>query len=141
MTIESDSPRSQSVKVLVYSDDVATRREVMNAVGHRPGKGLPSVTWHEVATAEGVKMAVDEDDFALLVLDGEAAKEGGMSVCRRLKVETEKCPPVLLLVARPQDQWLANWSQAESVVSYPLEPRVIQKAIAELLRERGFGAA
>lgn len=140
MSTGSDSPRAEQVKVLVYSDDVATRHEVMNAVGHRPGKGLPSVTWHEVATAEGVKMAVDDDDFALLILDGEAAKEGGMSVCRRLKVETEVCPPVLLLVARPQDQWLANWSEAEAIVSYPLEPRVLQKAIAGLLRESGFGA-
>ena len=44
--------------------------------------------------------------------------------------------PLLVLIGRPQDGWLATWSRADAVVSHPLDPRTLAKAAAELLKRR-----
>ena len=44
--------------------------------------------------------------------------------------------PVLLLTGRPQDAWLATWSQAEAVVPHPIDPLVLARSAAALLRPR-----
>ena len=125
-----------TVDLLVYSDDVDTRRAVIDSVGRRPAKGLPLVRWTEAATHAGVVRKVEEGAFAVLVLDAEAAKVGGMAVARQLKSEIFNCPPVLILTARPQDTWLAAWADADAVVSAPLDPIELQEAVASLLRGR-----
>ncbi|WP_448072054.1 hypothetical protein [Georgenia yuyongxinii] len=125
-----------TVDLLIYSDDVDTRRAVIEAVGRRAAKGLPLIRWTEAATHGGVLQKVAAGHFALLVLDGEAAKVGGMAVSRQLKSEIYDCPPILLLTGRPQDAWLATWSEADGYVSAPLDPIELQEAVARLLRER-----
>ncbi|MFH5823012.1 hypothetical protein [Georgenia sp. AZ-5] len=123
-----------TVDLLIYSDDVDTRQAVMAAVGRRAAKDLPLIRWTEAATHAGVVKKVEEGSFALLVLDGEAAKVGGMAVCRQLKNEVYNCPPALVLTARPQDAWLAAWAEADAIVSAPLDPVELQEAVASLLR-------
>ena len=131
----AESPaRAKSLRVLLYSDHVETRQDVMLAVGRRISKDLPPVEWVEVATAPVVVSTVDAGGLDLVVLDGEAGKVGGMGLCRQLKDEIFRCPPVLVLVGRPQDAWLASWSQADAVVTRPLDPIVLQQAVAGLLR-------
>lgn len=121
---------SQYTDLLVYSDDASVRQAVIRAVGRRAGKGLAPSRWTEAATPEGVRRALVERDFATLVLDGEAAKLGGMGLAKELAQELEKVPPVIVLVARQQDEWLATWSGARAVVSEPLNPLALQEAIA-----------
>lgn len=123
-----------ALRVLLYSSDVNAREAVRLAVGRRVARDLPPIEWIEVATAEMVVATVDAGGLDLIVLDGEAAKNGGMGVCRQLKDEIFRCPPVLLLVGRPQDAWLASWSQADAVISRPLDPIAVQEAVAGLLR-------
>ena len=38
----------------------------------------------------------------------------GMGICRQLKDEIFRCPPILVLTGRPQDGWLAAWSRADA---------------------------
>jgi len=121
--------------VLVYSDDVTTRDKVRLAVGRRPAADLPLVEWVDVATEPAVIRRVDQGGIDLIVLDGEAVPAGGMGICRQLKDEIFECPPVLVLVGRPQDGWLATWSRAEAVVSHPLDPIQVADAIAGLMRQ------
>ena len=78
--------------------------------------------------------AVETGAFDVLVLDGEAAKVGGMGLCRELKSEIFECPPVLVLTGRPQDGWLAAWSLADAVVPHPLDPVALADAVSELAR-------
>ncbi|QDB79474.1 hypothetical protein FHE66_03135 [Georgenia sp. 311] len=125
------------VDVLLYSDDVTTREQVRRAVGRRAAADLPLIRWTEVATHEAAVAQAMDGGFALLVLDGEAAKAGGVAVSRQLKNEMYECPPVLVLTARPQDAWLATWAQADAVVQAPIDPFKIQEAVAGLLRAGG----
>jgi DNA-binding response OmpR family regulator len=122
--------------VLVYSDDVDTRERVKLAVGRRPAPGLPRVEWLEVATEPAVIAAMDSGRVDVAVLDGEATPAGGMGIARQLKDEIFRCPPILVLTGRVDDNWLANWSRADAAVPHPLDPFVLAKAVAELMRRR-----
>jgi CheY-like chemotaxis protein len=124
------------VKVLVYSDDSTTREKVVLALGRRVAADLPPVETAEFATPAAVVAAVDGGGFDVLILDGEATPAGGMGICRQLKDEIYRCPPVLVLTGRPQDGWLATWSRAEAWTPHPIDPIALADSVAELLRAR-----
>jgi DNA-binding response OmpR family regulator len=126
----------QRVSVLLYSDDITTRDAVRAAVGRRPARDVEIVSWHECATAEAVIEAMDAGGHDVVVLDGEATPAGGLGLCRQLKNEIFRCPPILVLIGRPQDGWLAGWSLADDSVSHPLDPIAVSEAIAALARTR-----
>ncbi|WP_202627539.1 two-component system response regulator [Cellulomonas sp. APG4] len=122
------------LRVLLYSDHPEVREQVRLAVGRRAGRDLAPIEWVETATHAAVVDRVEAGGVDLVILDGEAGKSGGMGVCRQLKDEIFRCPPVLVLIARPQDAWLASWSQADGVLTRPLDPIVVQDKVAEMLR-------
>lgn len=122
--------------VLVYSDDSGTRQQVRLAAGRRPAPDVPPVEFVECATLPAVLSALEDGGIDVCVLDGEAVPAGGMGVCRQIKDEIFRCPPVLLLIGRPQDAWLATWSRAEAAVTHPVDPVALADALAGLLRKR-----
>src|SRR4051794_3624481 len=122
--------------VLVYSDDANTREQVRLAVGRRPAADLPPVEFVECATMPAVLTELERGGIDACVLDGESAPAGGMGVCRQIKDEIFRCPPVLVLIGRPQDAWLATWSRADAVVPHPIDPLRLAEAVTELLRPR-----
>ncbi|QEV17703.1 hypothetical protein [Streptomyces alboniger] len=122
--------------VLVYSDNASTREQVRLATGRRPATDVPEVEFIECATLPAVLKHLDQGGVDACVLDGEAKPAGGMGVCRQIKDEIFQAPPVLLLIGRPQDAWLATWSRAEAAVTLPVEPVEFADALAALLRSR-----
>ncbi|MEI7780071.1 MAG: hypothetical protein WCJ42_11680 [Actinomycetes bacterium] len=124
------------LKVVVYSDNHQTRAIVKRALGRRVATDLSELDLVEVATEPALIALADKGGIDLLVLDGEAAPAGGLGVCRQLKDEIFNCPPVLVLIARSQDAWLAHWSKADAVVAAPYDPFEMALAAAELLRVR-----
>ncbi len=132
----STSTPTPALRVLVYSDDRLVRATVRTALGRRPAGDLPPLEYVEVATEPMVIRAADAGRLDLLILDGEATPAGGMGVCRQLKDEIYRCPPVVVLVGRPQDAWLATWSRADGVVSHPIDPIRLAQVVADVLRQR-----
>ncbi len=128
------------MRVLVYSDDSNTRAEVRLALGKRPHPDLPTVEYVESATEPVVIATMDAGDIDLAILDGEAVPAGGMGICRQLKDEIYQCPPVLVLIGRREDAWLATWSRADAVVPHPLDPLLLAETATALLRP-GAGIA
>ncbi len=125
----------RQLSVLLYSDDSATRDAVRVGAGRRPAKDVEIVSWRECATAAGVIDAVEKESFDLLILDGEAAKTGGLGLTRQLKNEIADCPKILVLTGRAADGWLASWSQAEAAVPHPIDPLLLSSTIATLARQ------
>jgi len=125
-----------TLKVLVYSDDSAVRSSIKVSLGRRPCVDFGEIEMLECATQPAVIAAVDSRPFDLLILDGEATPSGGMGLCRQLKDEIFNCPPVLVLVGRVDDRWLATWSRADAVVAHPIDPRAVVNACLELLKSR-----
>ncbi len=125
-----------TMTILVYSDDRTTREKVRLAVGRRPAADLPRVEYFECATAPALLKALDAGGVDVVVLDGETAPAGGLGMARQIKDEIHRCPPVLVLIGRPQDAWLATWSRAEAAVPHPLDPVAVATAVAGLMRRR-----
>jgi len=125
---------SRALKVLVYSDDVDVRKQVILALGRRPHPSLPEVEYVEVATEPVVIQQMDSGRIDLAVLDGEAVPAGGLGIAKQLKDELRECPPIVVLTGRPQDAWLATWSRAEAAVPHPVDPMVLAETVVGLLR-------
>jgi DNA-binding response OmpR family regulator len=124
------------LRVLVYSDDVNTRQQVILALGRRPHPDLPELTYVEVATEPVVIQNMDAGGIDLAVLDGEAVPAGGKGIAKQLKDEIYQCPPLLVLTGRPQDAWLATWSRADGAVPHPIDPIELAETVVALLRAR-----
>ncbi|MBX8688593.1 hypothetical protein A5722_19460 [Mycobacterium vulneris] len=120
--------------ILVYSDNPRTREQVRLALGKRVHPELPELEYVEIATAPMVVSRMDAGGIDLAILDGEATPAGGMGVAKQLKDEVADCPPVLVLTGRPDDAWLASWSQAEAAVPHPIDPIRLGDAVVSLLR-------
>jgi DNA-binding response OmpR family regulator len=128
----TDAPGA--LTVLLYSSNRRTREDVRLALGRRVARDLPPVRVEEVATQPAVLTAMDRGGIDLAILDGEAVP-GGMGLCRQLKDEIRRCPPVLVLTGRPDDAWLATWSRADGVVGHPVDPVRLPAVVAQLLRD------
>ena len=127
------SSQTEPLKVLVYSDDVDTRQQVILALGRRPHPDLPELEYVEVATEPVVIQQMDSGRIDLAILDGEAVPAGGMGIAKQLKDEIYRCPPLLVLTGRPQDAWLATWSRADAAVPHPVDPFQLGEAVVRLL--------
>ncbi len=134
MATEPDT--REPLSVLVYSSNRNTRADVIASLGPRPSMTLPRVEYTEVATEPAFISTADTGKFDLFILDGEATPAGGMGLARQIKDELFRCPPILVLIARPQDAWLATWSRADAVVGLPIEPVSTAQAVSRLLATR-----
>lgn len=132
----SSGDAATSLRVLVYSDDVDTRQQVLLALGRRPHPDFPELEYVEVATEPVVMQHMDAGGIDLAILDGEAVPAGGLGIARQLKDEIYRCPPVLVLTGRIQDNWLATWSRADAAVSHPIDPIELAETVTRLLRSR-----
>ena len=135
-TTQAPGPAAKPLKVLVYSDDADTRQQVILALGRRPHPDLPELRYVEVATEPVVIQNMDAGGIALAILDGEAVPAGGLGIAKQLKDEIYSCPPVVVLIGRAQDAWLATWSRAEAVVAHPIDPVQLADTVVSLLRAR-----
>jgi DNA-binding response OmpR family regulator len=138
-TIADMSSPAPGATVLLYSNSAALRAQVRSAVGRRPARDVGRIDWVECATNAEVVAQLDEGDLDLLILDGEAQPTGGMGLARQFKYEVQDCPPVVVLIARPQDGWLASWSLADAVIHMPLDPIEAAEVVAEQIRRRTRG--
>ena len=123
-----------TLTVLVYSQLADVRAAVRSAVGRRAASDLGRIDWVECANYSQVKNQLDSGAIDLAILDGDAQPTGGIGLCRQFKNEITDCPPIVVLVARAQDRWLATWSQADAVILRPIDPVSAASTVAETLR-------
>ncbi|MGA5535516.1 hypothetical protein [Mycolicibacterium nivoides] len=123
----------ERIRVLVYSDNAVARRQVIAALGPRPHPDLPGVEYVEAATPAAAMALLHAGRLALAILDGEATPAGGMGIAKQAGDELDSCPPILLLIGRADDAWLARWSRADAVVPHPIDPLRLAAAVTELL--------
>jgi CheY-like chemotaxis protein len=67
----------------------------------------------------------DEGPWDIVIGDNDTAPTGGFFLAREIKARGQMgrdMPPVVLLLARDQDIYLSNWSQADAYVLKPVDP-------------------
>ncbi|CAN5124811.1 response regulator [soil metagenome] len=120
-------------QIAVYSDNARTRQAVLAAIGtgNRSPMRIRSV---EVATAAALERRMGAGGVDLAILDAEARPIGGLGLARQLKDEIEFCPPLVVLIARSADTWLARWSRADGALMQPIDSVQLAKVTMALLR-------
>lgn len=96
----------------------------------------------ELSSGWQVRETVSTGDFDLAVLDSQIGSMGAMAVCLDLRLEESGDRldhiPVLMLLDRRADVFLARRSQAEGWLVKPLDPIRIRKALEALLSGNTF---
>jgi CheY-like chemotaxis protein len=135
----SEPGSAQAPTVLLYSNYADVRAKVRTAVGRRPAPDVGRIEWIECDTNFAVVEQLDQGGIDLVLLDGEAQPTGGMGLARQFKNEYDDCPPIIVLIARRQDAWLASWSLADAVIAFPLDPIEAADVVADQLRRHATG--
>ena len=120
-------------RIVVASDAPSVRSEIL-AVVDAPGNEVV-----EVGSGPELLKEVEnaEEDADLVVVDMQMGNMGGMAVCLELRLEESygALPhvPVLMLLDRRADVFLAKRSGAEGWLVKPLDPIRIRRATTALL--------
>lgn len=117
--------------IVVASDAPSVRAEVIAVIGE------PGTSVVEVSSGTEVAPAVAEHHPDLVVVDLQMGNMGAMAVCLELHLEESygnlPAVPVLMLLDRRADVFLAKRSAAEGWLVKPLDPIRIRRATAALL--------
>ncbi|MBA3488781.1 MAG: response regulator transcription factor [Longispora sp.] len=124
---------AQKYTVLLYSDDQLVRERMRSAIGSAPATDV-AVTFIEASNSGEVWRILDGTELDLLILDGEAVPAGGLGIARQVKDDYPESPPVLLVIARAADRWLASYAKVEATALHPLDPMKTAATVADLLR-------
>jgi DNA-binding response OmpR family regulator len=122
--------------VLIASDSRNVTDEVRAVLSAR------DYTVRAVRTGPAVLAAVADHTPDLLVCDFQIGNMGGMAITLELRLEESggrlDHVPVLLLVDRRPDVFLARRSEAEGFLVKPLDPIRLRRAITAILDGRSF---
>ena len=117
--------------ILVASDAPSVRAEV-TAIAK-----TPDITIREARSGPEVMAEVADSLPDLVVVDLQMGNMGGMAVCLELRLEASygslEHVPVLMLLDRRPDVFLARRSGAEGWVVTPLAPIRLRRAVTALL--------
>lgn len=109
------------MRTLLVSTNPRITTEVTTAL-----VGEPDVDLLTVATPQRALQLLDEEGgFDLVIADADTAPTGGFALAREMKARVQMgraMPPVVLLIAREADTFLAKWSQADAYILKPVDP-------------------
>lgn len=113
------SYRESPVNILLVSSGPSLTRQVTSA--------LPDdAEVLEVRTPQRGLAVLDaqEQTFDVILGDADTHPTGGFFLAREVKARAtdgRDMPPVVLLIARPQDEYLCRWAQADAWVVKPVD--------------------
>lgn len=119
------------MRVLVVSENEMERLRATTGFAAR------DVDIVEATTSREARERVVEQDFDVLVIDGDMSPKGGFSLLYELReggeLRSEATPPALVMLAREEDRWLAAWSGANEVMLKPVDPFALAERVAGLV--------
>ena len=122
--------------VLVASDAPTLRREVEAVISG------PDIEVRSVTSGPEVVSFVAEESPDLVIVDMQMGNMGGMAVCLELRLQESYDAvdhiPVLMLLDRRPDVFLARRSSAEGWLVKPLDPLRLRRAVQALLDDGTF---
>ncbi len=118
--------------VIVVSDLPSLRSELRTMLE------TPDIEILEASSGPECFTLLEEYDVDLAILDLQVGSMGAMAICLDLHHEESygaaEHTPVLMLLDRRPDVFLARRSGAEGFVVKPLDPQRVRRAVRDLLR-------
>jgi DNA-binding response OmpR family regulator len=121
------------VKALLISADPELRKVLRVALGSAQRRGRAGWEFMEAANGiEGLRTAWRELPD-VVVADEIASGAGAFAVAKDLRgAETPFPGATIIILARPQDAWLARWSGADAWFTRPVDPFALGDKVEEL---------
>jgi len=122
------------VRVLLVSPDVAMRDLMRVAVGSIERRLGEPLSFLDAPDGEqGAAMGLRERPDAV-VADEIASRAGAFSLARDLRGAPDPyVGPIVILLERRQDGWLARWSGADAWFVKPVDPFELADSLVELV--------
>lgn len=120
------------MKVLVVNQNPDVSAQITSAL-----IGAEDVEMLEVRTPERALQQLDDvGGFDLVLADADTAPTGGFALSRDIKARErmgQDVPPVIVLIARDQDKFLAKWSEADAFIIKPADPFNLHSVITAVV--------
>ena len=126
------------MRVLLVSPDVDARDLLRVAVGSLERRLGEPVSFLDAPDGErGAAVGLRERPDAV-VADEIASRAGAFSMARDLRGAPDPYPgPIVIILERKHDAWLARWSGADAWFVKPVDPFELADRLAELIGSRG----
>jgi DNA-binding response OmpR family regulator len=122
------------VKALLVSSSPAVRENMAVAVAAVQRRTGEPLEFFEATNGELAVRAAWREGADVVVADEMASRAGAFAMARDLRGAEEPFPGVIvILLDRPQDGWLANWSGADAWFVKPFDPFELADTMVELL--------
>lgn len=122
------------MKLLIVSSSTRLTHQLLSAL---IGEDL---TYTEVRTPQrGLALLDEGEKFDLVLGDNDTHPTGGFFLAREIKAREhmgQAMPPVVLLIARREDTYLARWSEADAWVLKPVDPFDLAEVVSSLVERR-----
>jgi DNA-binding response OmpR family regulator len=125
------------MRILLMTPDPSSRELMRVAVGSLERRlGEPLSFLDAVDGKEGATTGLRERPDAV-VADEIASRAGAFSLAKDLRGSPDPyLGPVVIVLERRQDEWLARWSGADAWFVKPVDPFELANRLAELIAER-----
>lgn len=121
------------MKVLVVNQNPKLSLDITSAL-----VGEEEVELLEIRTPErGLALLDGGHSFDLILADNDTSPTGGFALAREVKLRAKMgkdVPPVILLLARDQDKFLAKWSEADAFMIKPVDPFDLNAVVEAVMR-------
>lgn len=120
------------MRILIVSEHEVVRSRAATMLRPRPG-----VEVVDAVTAGAAKQLLVDEEFDVLVVDGDLSPQGGFSFLYEFDQQAEQVgtttPPAIVLTARTEDRWLADWAHAATTLPKPVDPFAVARAVDDLV--------
>jgi DNA-binding response OmpR family regulator len=120
------------MRVLLVSADPAVERGVRGALG--------DAAMTHVSRPEAALELLDEGErYDVVVADADTVPTGGYALSREVKAREQMgrdMPPVVILITRADDRWIARWSRPDAYVRKPVDPFDLAEVVVAVAEGR-----
>lgn len=127
------------IKVLLVASDERARERLRLALERLEVTG-EEVRFLEAGDGNDAMVLVETQRPDLVVVEVGVTPYGAFGVARDVKASPETSCPVIVVLERPQDDWLARWSGADALVNRPVDPFALAQVARRLVEERRVAA-
>jgi CheY-like chemotaxis protein len=129
-----------TVKILLVAREPAFRERLRLALERLEATG-ETVEFHEAGDGNEAIAVAERVHPDLVVVEIGVSPYGGFGLTRDLKSFEDLACPVVVILERPQDEWLGRWSGADALVNRPVDPFALAQVARRLVEEQRAGAA
>jgi DNA-binding response OmpR family regulator len=129
-----------TVKILLVAREPAFRERLRLALERLEATG-ETVEFAEAADGNVAMNLAETVHPDLLVVEVGVTPYGGFGLTRDIKSFDDLACPVVVILERPQDDWLGRWSGADALVNRPVDPFALAQVARRLVEEARAEAA